>query len=211
MWLGYCGHVTTRKYASAVRDRQARQTRQEIIGAASRLFAERGYAQTSVAEIAAAAGVAVNTVYSSVGGKPDLIRVIVELSTTDHNISNSLDRTADSTDPREVLALLGRGTAEVNRRQWEGLNILLDNQFADPLADELAAQALDLYRKRLHAVADHLRSLDGVNPELSRPVVAEIVEFYFGPAAWRSVRALGWGWERAARWLADQAAHALLT
>ena len=193
-----------------VRDKQARNTREEIVAAASRLFLERGYARTSVAEIAAAAQVAVNTVYTSVGGKPDLMRAIVESSTGDEAIAASLEEIRHSGDPRETLFALGKGTGEVSRRRWAGLNILLDNRFADPVVAELAEAAMRVYRERLDSVCDHLIELGGVKPELSRDTVAQIVEFYFGPAAWRSVRALGWGWEHAENWLAEQACQALL-
>ena len=47
----------------------AAATRREILGAAERLFAEQGYAQTSIVDIAAAAGVSVPTIYASVGQK----------------------------------------------------------------------------------------------------------------------------------------------
>ena len=53
------------------RDRQAAETRQEILDTAARLFAERGFAATSIKDIAAEAGVAVQTIYSSVGSKGD--------------------------------------------------------------------------------------------------------------------------------------------
>ena len=43
--------------------RRARATRSRITKAASRLFGERGYSGTTMADIAAAAGVAVQTVY----------------------------------------------------------------------------------------------------------------------------------------------------
>lgn len=48
----------------SLRERRRRQTRRGIADAAMRLFAERGFDQVSVAEIAAAAGVAEKTVYN---------------------------------------------------------------------------------------------------------------------------------------------------
>lgn len=47
-----------------LRERKRRETRAMIAGAAMRLFAERGFDEVSVAEIAAAAGVAEKTVYN---------------------------------------------------------------------------------------------------------------------------------------------------
>ena len=58
-----------RGYDSTRRRQQADQTRAEILAAAARLFTEQGWAGTSMRGIASDAGVAVETIYSSVGSK----------------------------------------------------------------------------------------------------------------------------------------------
>ena len=55
-----------------LRERNRRHTRAVIADAAMRLFAERGFDQVSVAEIAAAAGVAEKTVYNYFPAKADM-------------------------------------------------------------------------------------------------------------------------------------------
>jgi AcrR family transcriptional regulator len=67
-----------RTYDATSRRLAADQTRRDILDAAQRLLARRGYAATSVAEVAREAGVAIDTVYASVGRKPDLVRLLVE-------------------------------------------------------------------------------------------------------------------------------------
>ena len=52
-----------RRYDSKRRLEQAQETRRAILGAAKTRFEELGYAATTVAEIAADAGVATKTVY----------------------------------------------------------------------------------------------------------------------------------------------------
>lgn len=56
----------------------AEQTQQAIVRAASGLFFERGYHGTSIARIAAEAGVAVQTIYNSVGSKRDLLERVLD-------------------------------------------------------------------------------------------------------------------------------------
>jgi AcrR family transcriptional regulator len=70
--------VKPRRYRSSVREEQARRTRLAILDAARLLFTKQGYAATTIAQIAAAARVAVDTVYASVGTKPVLMRLLVE-------------------------------------------------------------------------------------------------------------------------------------
>lgn len=52
----------TRGYRSDLRKQQAEQTRERIVAAAAELFAADGYARTTLAKIAAAAGVSTETV-----------------------------------------------------------------------------------------------------------------------------------------------------
>src|SRR5258705_12407321 len=68
------GDRVKRVYDSRLRLERADATRLAIAAAAGRLFAEHGYAATSIEEIAAAAGVGRATVFNSVGGKPELLK-----------------------------------------------------------------------------------------------------------------------------------------
>src|SRR3954462_8547283 len=68
-----------RSYQSPRRRASAADTRLAVIAAATRLFAERGWA-TSVRDIAREAGVAVETVYSVVGSKRELLKVALAVA-----------------------------------------------------------------------------------------------------------------------------------
>jgi AcrR family transcriptional regulator len=70
--------VKTRGYRSEVRAAQADQTRQAILLAARDLFTSQGYGAT-VAQVAQRAGVAVDTVYASVGRKPALVLAVIDM------------------------------------------------------------------------------------------------------------------------------------
>jgi AcrR family transcriptional regulator len=59
-----------RRYRAPRRMQQAQQTRTEILAAARRLFADRGWAATGMRDLAAAAGVSVETIYATLGAKP---------------------------------------------------------------------------------------------------------------------------------------------
>ena len=61
------------------REVAAAETRREILRAARRLFAERGFASTSVQQIAEESGVAVQTIYSSIGSKAALVLALNDL------------------------------------------------------------------------------------------------------------------------------------
>ena len=64
--------------AKRLRDRQAEATHQLLISAARELFAERGYAATSVEEIIRRAGVARGALYHHFAGKDALFRAVYD-------------------------------------------------------------------------------------------------------------------------------------
>lgn len=78
-----------RRYDSSRRAEQAAATRTAILSAARDRFVERGYAGTAVADIAAAAQVSVDTVYASVGRKPQLMLGVIDmtLASADHPVA----------------------------------------------------------------------------------------------------------------------------
>ncbi|MBV9508441.1 MAG: TetR/AcrR family transcriptional regulator [Acidobacteriia bacterium] len=69
-----------RKYDSTIRAQSAEATRQAIVDSARRLFLEKGYAATTMPSIAQAAGTALDTVYATVGKKPALFRLLIEMA-----------------------------------------------------------------------------------------------------------------------------------
>ncbi|MDT4938198.1 MAG: hypothetical protein QOG80_1869 [Pseudonocardiales bacterium] len=64
-----------RTYSSPLRAEQAQVTRRAIVSAAARLFVDRGYGATTVDAIAEAAGVSRKTVFTSVGGKIEALKL----------------------------------------------------------------------------------------------------------------------------------------
>ncbi len=67
-----------RRYHSPLRADQARQTRKRVLEAAFDLFAERGYAGTTIAAVAEQAGVSPETIYLTVEGKRGLLEGVIE-------------------------------------------------------------------------------------------------------------------------------------
>jgi AcrR family transcriptional regulator len=92
-----------------LRERRAKLTRDEILQAARRLSAERGYAGTSVRDIARAAGVSAQTVYDSVGSKQELVARLNDLIDSEADIAaiarrRRLRRPAEAAETLAALA-----------------------------------------------------------------------------------------------------------
>jgi AcrR family transcriptional regulator len=69
-----------RSYDSSRRKEQARQTRRAILRAAHDLFVEQGYGRTTIADVARAAGVSAETIYSAFGNKATLLHRVWDVT-----------------------------------------------------------------------------------------------------------------------------------
>jgi AcrR family transcriptional regulator len=70
--------VKPRAYRSRRRAEGAARTRSTIVSAARDLLHDKGYARTTVTEVARRADVSVDTLYASVGRKPQLVLAVVD-------------------------------------------------------------------------------------------------------------------------------------
>jgi AcrR family transcriptional regulator len=61
-----------------LRERKKQRTRQAIVEAATRLFAEQGYADTTLAEVAEEAEVALSTIFNYFPGKLDIVFAMLD-------------------------------------------------------------------------------------------------------------------------------------
>lgn len=198
-----------RVYKSDLRVEQARATRRQIVGAASKLFAERGYSSTTIDEVAREAGVSRKTVFTSVGGKVELLKLAYDWAVTG---DDRPVRMADRPEVQEVIAerdpvaLLGRYAAGISQQMarvapvHSALRAAAD---VDPQAQELfekvQAQRLAGMRQPIALLAErgHLR------PGLTQKRATDILWLYVEPLQWELlVTRRGWSRAAYADWLA---------
>src|SRR4051812_41731360 len=95
------------------REQQARQTQGEILQAARRLFAERGYTRTTVRDVAESAGVSAQTVYDSIGSKPALVARLNDLIDEEAGIAGIVRKSMESRDPSVIAGTSARVTRSI--------------------------------------------------------------------------------------------------
>jgi AcrR family transcriptional regulator len=206
-----------RPYRSALREEQARRTRRAIVSAASVLFVENGYVGTTVDAIAERAGVSRKTVFTSVGGKPDALKLAIDWANVgDDEPVPMLERPhvqegLREPDARQVLALFARDYVHIADRNFELYNVLRQAVGADPQLRELVD---DLDNQRLlgmTALAEQLHRRDSLRRDLTVATAAEVLCALTteGSYGWL-VRRQGWSPEVFQRWFADVLVHALV-
>jgi AcrR family transcriptional regulator len=98
-----------RSYHSPRRQRQAAETRADVLTAATRLFGDRGWAGTGMRDVARKAGVSVVTVYASFGTKSELLMAAIDVAVVGDAEPIPLDQ-------RTEFTALGSGTREQRTR-----------------------------------------------------------------------------------------------
>ena len=116
------GSRKTRRYESPQRRAQAAATRAQILDAAGRLFVRQGFTATSMASIAAEAGVALKTVYVAFETKSGVLRSLWNLRLRGDGEERAVQDRAwylevlAEHDPRRRLLLNARNSREVKER-----------------------------------------------------------------------------------------------
>ncbi len=149
-----------RRYDSRGRREQARRTRRRVLRAAQRLFLTDGYAGTTIAAIALAAGVSSETVYKAFGNKPGVVRAIHARALAGEGrirtARQSDEMRARESDPRTIIQNWGTFATQVMPRVAP---ILLLVRSAAASAPELAALWEELEDQRLERMTENARHL----------------------------------------------------
>ena len=181
------------------RERQADATKSQIARAARALFAEHGYAGTTITAISAAADIPVQTVYSSLGSKAKILERITQSWMEEAQTVSLAQASLQETDVRRQLRLL----AELNRRQYEvGSDVVAiyqdaaraDPQMADTLRQVLAAREREI-RKFLRTTARHHKpglTLEGALDITLALTLVEVYRTLVVERGWSARRYEGW-------------------
>jgi AcrR family transcriptional regulator len=191
-------------------------SRREILEAAHRLFVQRGYVATSIPAIAAEAGVAVQTIYNTVGSKRDVLGGVIELAVRGPHYpatpSQSVgERIRTAGDPHLILELLVDWLTEAHARTAAISLAIREAAAVDPEAAELeqtlADQRFGGYREAARELGRRGGLRAGLNPDQAAATIWSLGH----PDTYRYLRQRrGWSTRRYRRWLTDQLPAALL-
>ena len=206
-----------RRYESAHRQEQARQTRRAILDAAAVLFVDPGYAATPLTAIAAKSGVAVQTVYKVFGSKQALLSALVDVTVAgDDEPVRLADRQFVAeigalTDARAKLDRYAQHLIEIHARQVQVMLALAAAATADPEAASIWRKNLDDRRNGMALFAAELASTGEIRPDHTVDDVADVLWLAMDVRNYDwLVRQRGWSSERFQRWYVDTVAAAIL-
>ncbi|HEX5250783.1 MAG TPA: TetR family transcriptional regulator [Gaiellales bacterium] len=202
-----------RAYRSDRRREQAQETRRRMLEAAGKLLAERGYAGTTIAAVAAEAGVAAETVYAAFRNKRTLVGELVRISVRG---DASASPAAAQAGARAVAAAPGQAdqmrlfAADVSAR-LERVGPVLEALAAAP-DRELAELRANVDRDRLAGMRTFVAALERRGPlRVDADAAAETVWALASPELHSLLRGRrAWPPERYSAWLGETLAAVLL-
>ncbi len=204
-----------RRYDSARRAEQARQTRAAVIEAAGRLFLRGGFAATTIAAIAAEAQVSVETIYKTFGGKAGLVRAICDVALAGAGPVPAETRSDElqlhEPDPRRIIRGWGELTVEVAPRIAPIMLLVKSAAAADP---EMAGLLAEIDAARLIRMTSNARNLaeaGHLRDDINFEQAGEVMWTYSSPELYELlVGTRGWPLERYGAFIAEAMIAALL-
>lgn len=207
----------TRSYDSPRRRKQAAATRREILGAAQRLFEQQGFAATTMAALAAEAGVALKTVYIVFETKSGVLRALWHalLRGDEDDVPVAQRRwyqqVLDEPDPERRLRLNARNSRTVKQRAGALMGVIRSAAPSEPDIEALWSRIeVDFYENQ-RAIVEALDSDDALRPGLGVDRAADLLWTLNHPDVWRLLVAeRGWTPEDYEQWFGDTACSQLL-
>ncbi|MFC5819110.1 TetR/AcrR family transcriptional regulator [Nonomuraea harbinensis] len=210
-----------RSYSSSLRREHAQATRLRIATAARELMVGKGYADTTMAQVARDAGVAVQTLYTSCpGGKPALAKLVYDITLAGDALAvPQSDRPGvraiiEEPDPARKLARYAAMATSILRRVTPVHRVLRAAAAAAPSDTGLRDVLAGIERERLtgsRGPAEHLHALGALRPDLDPGrAAAQIYVLTSTENFEKLTEVCGWSEAEYEDWLATVLAAALL-
>jgi AcrR family transcriptional regulator len=207
----------TRRYDSPRRREQAAATRRDILQAAHRLFEQQGYAATTMAAIAAEAGVALKTVYVAFETKSGLLRALwhLLLRGDEDNVPVGERRwyrdVLEEPDPERQLRMAAHNSRVVKQRAAALMAVIRSAAPADADLDALWSRIQSDFYDNQRVIVEALHAKQALAPGLDVTRATDILWTLNHPDVWQLlVGHRGWTPERWEQWFGDTVCAQLL-
>jgi AcrR family transcriptional regulator len=206
-----------RTYDSSLRKQQASQTRMRIVDAAQKLFAERGYATSTIEAIASGAGVAVDTVYATFGSKREVLKSLLDVRVGgDDAPIDLLDRPGPQAvragrNQRRQITTFARDVSEIIERVRPVDDIIRGAAAVDADMAALRAKVQESRYESMRKFVSWVAANGPLREGLTEEDAATIVWTLTSPEVHGLLRAVrGWSAERYTAWLGESLTRILL-
>ncbi|WP_449372612.1 TetR/AcrR family transcriptional regulator [Arthrobacter psychrolactophilus] len=178
---------------------QAAATKIAVVDAARELFLSKGYVDTTIGAVAELAGVAVQTIYNTVGNKAALLSAVVDLTAAGPDASRSVpemmrERTAAAVDAGEIITLLADLFAELHPRSSDLFRAMNQASAVDEEAAKVLRDRAEIRLRNYGEAAVALRQHGALSSGMSNEQAAAVIWSVGHPDTYRSL-VVDFAWE----------------
>jgi len=191
------------------RQRQAMETRARVVAAARGLFADRGYATTTIAAIADEAGVAVATVYDAFGSKRGILEAARVTMLTESQIPVLMAEAIKERDPGRKLDLAAQWLRQQMERSSDVIRAFREGSRFDEAVAADHRRILNNRGRNMERFIDSLAT--ALRPGMSKRTATDLLWTFSNEEIYRElVVERGWSADRFQQWLATTLRDQLL-
>ena len=193
------------------REEYADQTRAAVIAAARQLFAENGFFQTKVEQIAKLSRVSPATVYAQCGGKQGLLRSLMDSWTQSQVVAESYQESLGAADAVLIMQTLSAAYLQITKQWGDVIRVVIDVAPHDGESAEVLATAQRRHNRNLTAICRHLGDIGALRDDVDARLATRTITYYYGiDGLLRTRDVFGWSLERSNQWLLAHASAAVL-
>ena len=193
------------------REEYADQTRAAVIAAARQLFAENGFFQTKVEQIAKLSRVSPATVYAQCGGKQGLLRSLMDSWTQSQVVAESYQESLAAADAVLIMQTLSAAYLQITKQWGDVIRVVIDVAPHDGESGAVLATAQKRHNHNLTEICRHLEDIGALRDDVDARLATRTITYYYGiDGLLRTRDVFGWSLERANQWLLGHASAAVL-
>jgi AcrR family transcriptional regulator len=205
-----------RSYDASRRREQARARRLAVVQAARDLFEQDGFRPTTIAAVAAHAGVSAESVYKGFGTKAALAKAVFDLviGGDDEPVPvaerPAMQAMREEPDVRRKIAMFAEGMAQRQARSAKVQILIRDGRHVDDSLAPVWAKLVDEGLTGMTMLGRHLLGTGQLRDGIGLDEVRDVLWNYLAIDSYeRLVLTQGWPLERYSRWLTNAITSAI--
>jgi TetR/AcrR family transcriptional regulator, regulator of autoinduction and epiphytic fitness len=188
---------------------RTRLARRAVVAAARTLFAERGYAATTVEVISNVADVPAATIYRLFTSKLGILKALLDTSIAGDDKALTVQERSDvaslfgEPDPIKLLAGSAGVTTAINQRSYDVYRVLMGAASSEPAAVELLDEVREQRKRGQRQIAHALDRSNSFRDGLKEHEAVDLIYALMSPEVYRLlVVDRNWSPEKYQQWLA---------
>jgi AcrR family transcriptional regulator len=193
------------------RIQQAAETRRTILASAQRLFSLHGYSATTISAIAIDAGVAIQTIYDSIGPKRAILLALLDQMDEEAGVGEIWREIRQLSGPVDQINAAVRLTRQFPEKYHDLIGALISAAPIEPDAAEALQEGYRRHRAGTGRFAHYLATQQVLCPDLNADHAGDVFGLLTSVQTFRQLTIdYGWSFDQCQEWITETLVRFLL-